>query len=603
MYQDRKKELLEKIKNLQLMDNYYANKEKMNNPIGSTIGLGKNIYNGLKSMNSTPQPSADFMSKIGASAPQGATFNTPANSINGLGSTSLNTQAMPTNTIGAAEGASQATGALSKAGDIASKAGNAMSKAAPVLGAISAGNNFAKGDTVNGALDLAKTGAMFIPGVGWIASAAIQIGQMLKNAFDKKRQETMAKGQEEAAKAQQQALQAYDQQHQGYDELKQENQQKIQQQMDNMNQPQQDNTALVQELMNDYKATGTQPEGQVTGGAASIMPTNYAEESMPTMTPEELALIEQQGQPQQSAQQDVKQSLMDKLRSGLNDFSAGYQDNANTDFAHGDLMNGIVTGGAAPVQTSNNSFNLGAEATKKGLMARLGELAGTGQRIMAHPLTQAAIAGGISKAAGGDIDDIAKAAYQYGTAKANADRYYQQVTGKTNRPFLNTYSATDVTNKRLEDALAQRQQQWQESQRYKQQKDQRDYDYKVNKDKEDRQIKREELNARKEYYKSRGNNAQLERLAYQRQKDAIERQLKLAKQEYDNTAKMLKESDDYGTREEQYKGLFGNQKTRQVPITKEEAMQEALDKYNQKIKAILGGGSAPASVEDEGWDF
>lgn len=689
MYQDRKKELMDKLKNLQLMDNYYSNKEKQQNPIGSVIGLGKNLYSGFKQMNTPQQASPEFMNKIGASKFEPMKFSNPTNGIEGLGNTSLNTQAMPTNSLsGVGNGAGQAAQGAGQG--MAQQAGSAIGKAAPVVGAamggFSAANNFKNGNYTDGALDLAKTGAMFIPGVGWAISGAIQIGQMIKNMFDKKSQEAMKKSQEEAAKSTQASMESAEQNKQGFDEVKQENMQKMQEQRQKMQQTPQNNDALVADILNQYKQGQPQQEeegtykeslpfgkqmneldsylpfdtsqlgqttsgailgllddklgtnlegtignttpgaqvldaspinrrdskgnivsnkleGQPTGAAANItMPTNYKEESMPTMDEKELPY---EGSAQQALDEQaaLKRSMMDKFRSGISDFSAGYKDNANTDFAHGDLMKGVTTGGASPVQTSDSSFDLGAEATKKGIMARLGEMAGTGQRIMAHPLTQAAIAGGISKLAGGDLDDIAKAAYQYGTAKANADRYYQQVTGKTNRPFLNTYSAQDVTNKRLEDALAQRQQQWQEEQKFKKDKDQRDYDYKVNKDKEDRQIKREELQARKEYYKTRGSNASLARLDYQRQKDDLERQLKLAKQDYDNESKMIKASDDFGMRNEQYKGLFGNQKTRQVPITREEAMQEALNKYNQKVQAILSGQQSPVYVEDEGWDF
>lgn len=636
--QNRKEELLQKIKNMRLMDNYYENAQKYNHPFRSTANGISNAYkkiNGIDKANQLYQnlrqpqtPSQEFMNQVGAQMPQPTNYTTPASQISNLGNTSLNTQAMPTNTIGtgvnAANTASTASNAASAASNAANTAstvntaGNALSnvsgaasKAAPVLGLASAGSNFAKGDNVNGAMDLAKTGAMFIPGVGWVVAGAIQIAQMVKNAFDKKRQQAMQKGQEEAAKAQAKAINEYEQKKSGFDELQQENQQKLQNTMQMFQQPQ-DNSQVVSDLQNRLYNMQQQPmsqgdnkqqqsqgtfkenipfgaqmneidsqlpfdtsqlgqttsgallgaadkylgtdlegtlgemspgaqvldsspinrrdsqgqivkknnfKGQTTGGAAPItsMPTNYAEESMPELSEADIAEQQQymQQQPQQSNNEAIKQSLLDKFKNGLNDFSAGYQDNANTDFAHGDLMNGITTGGAAPVQTSGNSFNLGATQSKKGAMARLGEAVGTGQRIMAHPLTQAAIAGMISKAAGGDIDDIAKAAFQYGSQKAAADRYYQQVTGNTNRPFLNSYSAQDVTNKRLEDAMAQRQQQWMYEQMIK--KAQQDYtnqfnrekfDYQKEKDKETNALRKEEIAARKEYYKNRGNSRQ-----------------------------------------------------------------------------------------------
>lgn len=65
----------------------------------------------------------------------------------------------------------------------------------------------------------------------------------------------------------------------------------------------------------------------------------------------------------------------------------------------------------------------GAAKTQKSWMNRLGEAAGTGARIMANPWTQALIAGGITKATGGDWADAAENAYKYGTTKATSDMY------------------------------------------------------------------------------------------------------------------------------------------------------------------------------------
>lgn len=480
MYQDLKEEIRRRYQNSKLMQNYRDNQTKLNHPfqsIGQGIGNAYKKFNGIDKANSLMNAQSIQPSTLGS-------VNAASNASN------------------AVQGANTASTASTAANGL-SNISNAGSKAAPVLGLASAGGNFAKGDNVNGALDLAKTGAMFIPGVGWAVAGAIQIGQMVKNAMDKKRQQAMAKGQEENAKAQQQAMQDYANQKQGIDELQMENAQNMQAQLDKQNQ----DTMAQESMQPQDQGVYNQPDysqGQVTGGAAPVpMPTNYAEESMPKMTPEEMALIEQQQNPQQVQQEEIKRSLMDKFRSGLSDFSAGYQDNANTDFAHGDLANGIMTGGASPVQASPNTFNLGAQANKKSIMARLGELAGTGQRVMAHPLTQAAIAGGISRMAGGDIDDVAKAAFQYGSQKAAADRYYQQVTGNTNRPFLNSYNAQDVTNKRLEDAMAQKQQQWMYEQMIKQAQqnwnnrfNQEKFDYQKEQDKQKLDLQREIHDAR-----------------------------------------------------------------------------------------------------------
>ena len=371
---------------------------------------------------------------------------------------------------GATQGATQALG-------------NAVSKAAPVVGAAFGAKNavdsFSNGDAVGGALNLAKMAGV-VPGVGTAIAGVASIADMVRGAMNNKKQQAMQLSQEENAKAQQQAQQDYAQQKAGIDELQMENAQNMQQQMDKQNQD--------------------SIEGQITGRAAPMPVLQASQPIDENATP-----LPYEGSAQQAiAERDAqKLSIMDKLRNGFSDFAAGYQDNANTDFAHGDLMNGITTGGAAPVQTSPDTFSLGAEQNKKSIMARLGELAGTGQRIMAHPLTQAAIAGGISRMAGGDIDDVAKAAFQYGSQKAAADRYYQQVTGNTNRPFLNSYNAQDVTNKRLEDAMAQRQQQWMYEQMIKQaqqnwsnQFNQEKFDYQKDLDKQKLDLQKEVHNAR-----------------------------------------------------------------------------------------------------------
>ena len=646
MYQDIKDEMRRRYQNSKLMQNYRDNKEKMNHPFQS-IGNGiANVYktiNGInkardlmsgnrytpsfvgdninsfagQELNSMPQSitsaGMDNASSIMSSNPMS---NVPSVDVgNSAVGNAINSEVMGGATQGAAQGAQ---GAMQTAG-------NAIGKVAPVVGtafgAKSAFDNFKKGDNVNGALDIAKTGAMFIPGVGWAVSGAIQLGQMIKNMFDKKRQQAMAKSQEENAKAQQQAQQDFNNQQQGIDEQIQQNTQNMQEQMNKQSQDTMAQAQQPQDLKQDIYNQVFAPEGQTTGQAANVqpqgymgnlpnleqqptsMPTNYAEENVPQLTPEEEAISEQNQlnpqQAQQAQQVDVKQSLIDKFKNGLNDFSAGYQDNTNTDFAHGDLMN-QVTGGAAPIQQNGNTFNLGAEQNKKSIMARLGELAGTGQRVMAHPLTQAAIAGGISKAAGGDIDDIAKAAFQYGSQKAAADRYYQQVTGNTNRPFLNSYSATDVTNKRLEDAMAQKQQQWMYEQmmkktqqdwenQYKADKDERDYNYKVNKDKQDMAFKNKEYEAkvnnrggygRREYPRS---HVQEEKYAYQQGLNKSIGQF----QKYADALAKAKEKE----------GWFTNSKDKA-------AIEQAQAQYNKAREFMINtyGGDFIKYAKEQGWE-
>jgi len=467
-----------------------------------------------------------------------------------------------------------------------SKLGNASTAVGGALSGLGAANDFANGDYVNGGLNTAKTVATFVPG-GQPIAAALQVGQTLKNMFVPNRsQEMMQKSMQAANESQAFAENEVDQTRQGLEQQRQQN-------LQDMQQPQtQDNDALVKDIL-----------GRVTGGASPVsMPTNYAEESNPILSSEDIEAqkwYEQQRQnPQFMQPEENKSLLIDKIKNGLSDFSAGYQDNANTDFAHGDLMQGITTGGAAPVQ-QGNTFNLGAEENKKSIMARLGELAGTGQRVMAHPLTQAAIAGMVSRAAGGGIDDIAKAAFQYGSQKAAADRYYQQVTGNTNRPFLNSYAAQDVTNKRLEDQMAQRQQQWMYEQmlrkeqqdwerNYKTKKDERDYNYKVNKDSQDRAIKREEVAARKKYWETRGRNDRGNNVAQQK----YDYQQGLNKsigqfQKYADTLAKAKEKD----------GWFANSNDRA-------AIEQAQEQYDKAREFMINtyGGDFIKYAKEQGWE-
>lgn len=163
------------------------------NKTRNAITFGKNMANGMKQgqnlLNAWKGAKAiSDATKAGAMA---STAGNVANTASAVGNT--------------ANAASTAGNVASTAGKI----GGALSKAGPALGAvggaISAGSNFAKGDHVNGALDVAKTGLMFVPGVGQIAAAAIQIGQMVKSAMDKKKQKALAKSQKQTNEIMQQA--------------------------------------------------------------------------------------------------------------------------------------------------------------------------------------------------------------------------------------------------------------------------------------------------------------------------------------------------------------------------------------------------------------
>ena len=168
----------------------------------------------------------------------------------------------------------------------------------------------------------------------------------------------------------------------------------------------------------------------------------------------ELARNGQFYQPQGNTQdnnEQLKESLLERIKNGLGDFKAGYEDNSINGFAQGDLANKLANS-SQPTTPQNGVLTGGAAQTKKTLMNRIGEAAGTGRRLMANPWTQAAIAGLVSKAAGGDIDDMAIAAYQYGTNKAKADDYYRKMNPNAKvMPVFNNYTADDYKAKAYND--------------------------------------------------------------------------------------------------------------------------------------------------------
>lgn len=530
-------------------------------------GANKAI-NAYNKFNTPKMSTADFASKVGAtnglqSVGQGMNFQAPTAN---LGTSTALTQA-PNLQTGELASKIGAGSEIAKAGGNAGAMSGAMqgaSKAMPVVGTVaglaSAGNNFAKGNNVDGALDLAKTGAMFIPGVGWAVSGAIQIAQMIKGMMDKKKQEANARAEKASQKAMQENMQEFAERKGNIAEVQAENAQAMQDQIQknnadtasatgsdvlpqpDMNTPQapqtplnganpantttndpgtfKENMPLGRELNKleeespvDMSALGqttsgsllnavdkwlgTDLEGTVgntTPGAVTLdaspinrrdsqgqivnnfqkegvptgmaMPVNYQQENMPPVSQAPEATQGKGGMILDGAK-DIWDMLQNKLSqapghlsSGLNDFTEGYKDNTQTSFTKGDLANRMKESVIPPTKSEDGTLIGRADEIKKTLMHRLGELAGTGQRVISHPLTHAGVAGLVSKMAGGDIDDIAKAMFEYGGKKAEADRYYQQTTGKTDRPFLNTYGADDYKTKIQKDEMDRRQSNW-----------------------------------------------------------------------------------------------------------------------------------------------
>lgn len=180
---------------------------KIYNNTGSN--LGNKVYDFAKDKIATFKNGADIASKASSMANTANNASNVANTASNVSNVAnnasnvANTANTASNVANAASTASNASGAASSAG---SSAGGGAPVVGTALGGISAVNNFSKGDNVNGALDVAKTGAAFIPVYGQIAAAVISAIQMARNAFLKKKQEAHSKTQDAAAKATEESM-------------------------------------------------------------------------------------------------------------------------------------------------------------------------------------------------------------------------------------------------------------------------------------------------------------------------------------------------------------------------------------------------------------
>ena len=637
-------------------------REMENNPTFGQKVLGglnsvKNAYetvNGIKHANNalakfrTPKmPSADFASKVGAteglsSLKQGMNFNAPDTSALGTNTALTQTPNLQTGDlatkIGAGSKIADTAGTASKATGALQGAGQALGKAMPVvntaMGLYSAGDNFAKGNHVDGAMDLAKTGAMFIPGVGWAVAGAIQIAQMLKGAYEKKKQEANAKAEKASQEAMQQSMTDMQTEKQQQKQIQANNAQAMQEQIQKNNadtasatgsdviDPTGVNTPNGQQTPL-YGADKGNLEGMPTGMAVNLpqqpLPVNGSasqyngqEEAYnqavanmqqppvpPTpQVPEEPSMAQAPTTPDVQAPEgqggllegakgiwDILQNKLGKvpenLSSGLNDFTEGYKDNTQTSFSQGDLAKMIQQPKeVTPSKTEDGTITGGVEEKKKSIMNRLGELAGTGQRIASHPLTQAGIAGLVSKMAGGEVDDIAKAMYEYGTKKAEADRYYQQTTGKTDRPFLNTYSADDYKTKIEKDKIKQTQDNWQ-----------KEFDWKVEQKAKEQKLAEDIHNAKLAQggYANYGSIAG-DKLAWEQDKFNKNIILKLLLEQQKQEIDALGDSDTIYVPNEKKTNKLQFWESDVKPVSKVDKINEINKAYEKEILQLLNGG-------------
>lgn len=119
----------------------------------------------------------------------------------------------------------------------------------------------------------------------------------------------------------------------------------------------------------------------------------------------------------EAEEQSIKDIIKNKFTSGLKNLKTGFEDNVNTSLAEGDLLNNIV--GEEGVPTS------GGDAVKKGIMNRVGELAGTTVRTLGKPAVQGLIATGISKAQGNNWGNAIETGLDYAQKRQIADHYYK----------------------------------------------------------------------------------------------------------------------------------------------------------------------------------
>lgn len=471
-FQQRKDEIFQQLKNAQMIDRYNRQKNEQNND-----NLATKIMNTSRQVNdayNTINDANNLINKFKSPVPSSILNNPMNNNMSNIGQYGLNNQTFQnsgelaskigaTNIGGTANSATQATGAMSKMGGVLQNAGKAM----PVVGALSGGasavNNFANGNNVDGALDLAKTGAMFIPGIGWAISGAIQIAQMLKGAKEKADQKAMMKSQEEAYKSQQLAENETDKTKEGLEQTRQSNLENMQSQL----QQPQSNDQITQDLLAQYKNQELPQNDTDNLQSDNIgMPTGYASNIQPDYKQENAPALNYSGSANQELDNNEvqKQSIMNLFKSlgntvsnGVRDFSEGYQDNSQHGFMEGDLYNGLANNEVTPSQTDDGTVTGGASELKKTLMNRVGELAGTGARVMANPWTQAGIAGVATKLTGGDWADALNNAYSYGTSKATSNYYDRQLNPDKAPSALSRFTKDDYnanTLSRYRDTMA-----------------------------------------------------------------------------------------------------------------------------------------------------
>lgn len=465
---DRKQDIMNRLKAKRQMANYRANQAQINQPKQEKPSMLQTIGNGI---------------------------NNTVKAVNGVNSALDKIQSLksplPSSVLSnpMAGGVGQLTGGVSETGtglgsNIAGSLGSGLNVA------MDATDMFSNGVNAKNATDAIADGATLAlgaTGVGAPVAMAIQGAKLIKNmvmgAKDKAEQKAMQESQAEAQKGMSQAENATQQFQNNIAQTQQENNQKMQEQMQQNNQgymgelpnlgvsdatdvnipnttqtPQevasipseneqtipQDNSSIVSSILDAVK-------GGTTGQASDVKPLpvegSVSAELGQTDKYNQVAQPEVQTEGQTTKDEilnSVKNRLGTDTGNAFRDFFNGYQDNRNTSFMEGDLYNNLANGTIEPSQNEEGQLTGGASEVKKSIMNRLGEMAGTGARVLTNPAVQAGIAGLVTKATGGDNAEVAQNMVKYGFDKAKSNAYAKQMGLQPT--ILGNYDATDLKN-------------------------------------------------------------------------------------------------------------------------------------------------------------
>lgn len=342
-------------------------------------------------------------------------------------------------------------------------AGKALGKIAPGIGgamsAKSAYDRASKGDYIGAGLDVVSGVASFIPGIGTAIAMGADALNAIKDIKKNDEMKAIAKSQEAVAENQASAL----------GNLAEKKQEIKAQQADNL-----ENAPMVQSGMPSMPVNDTLAQTD-TVKPMIMKPTLVEPHNIPAENIEQpvdksgivsnilnsvkgmAGKVDNTVDLTQDRIGGMVDNALAKTKSGVNDFMAGYQDNRNNGFEQGDFYNQIKE--QEPQTTTDEQGNVvlqgGTEETKKSIMAKLGEMAGTAGRVASNPYLQGLIAGGIYKATGGDTGESIKYGVDWAQNKAKSD-HYANAMGKTPGVLIGDYNATDYNayaNKEYRDRM------------------------------------------------------------------------------------------------------------------------------------------------------